>query len=78
MIYEGYLDLKTREKSDYNKVKYGVERVVNYANISSENFCFPQGLIKSIEPICYKDAILDNNWIDAMNAEIEALNMNHT
>ncbi|GKB53758.1 putative RNA-directed DNA polymerase, partial [Tanacetum coccineum] len=33
---------------------------------------------KSVEPICYEEAILDSNWIDGMNAEIEALNENHT
>ncbi|GKD79795.1 hypothetical protein Tco_1342416, partial [Tanacetum coccineum] len=35
---------------------------------------FASSLNKSIEPTCYKDAILDSNWIDAMNVEIEALN----
>ncbi|GJV45376.1 ribonuclease H-like domain-containing protein [Tanacetum coccineum] len=60
------------------KIKFDVERVVNYANLSHENFCFISGLNKSIEPTCYNDVILDNNWIDAMHAEIEALNKNHT
>nr|GEU47413.1 hypothetical protein [Tanacetum cinerariifolium] len=60
------------------KVKYGVEKVVNYANLNHESFCFASGLNKSIEPTCYEEAILDNNWIDAMNTEIEALNKNHT
>nr|GEU84651.1 hypothetical protein [Tanacetum cinerariifolium] len=53
------------------KIKYGVQRVVNYANLNADNFYFA-------EPSCYDDAILDNNWIDAMNAEIEALNKNYT
>ncbi|GKC32899.1 ribonuclease H-like domain-containing protein, partial [Tanacetum coccineum] len=60
------------------KVKYGVERVVNYANLNHDNYCFASALNKSVEPTCYKEAILDSNWIDAMNAEIEALNENHT
>ncbi|GKE12183.1 hypothetical protein Tco_1415734, partial [Tanacetum coccineum] len=60
------------------KVKYGVEKVVSYANLNHENFCFASDLNKSIEPICYEDVILDNNWIDAMNAEIKALNKNKT
>ncbi|GKF03138.1 ribonuclease H-like domain-containing protein, partial [Tanacetum coccineum] len=60
------------------KVKYGVERVVNYANLNHDNYCFISALNKSIEPTCYEEAILDSNWIDAMNAEIEALNENHT
>ncbi|GKA31657.1 ribonuclease H-like domain-containing protein [Tanacetum coccineum] len=33
---------------------------------------------KSVESTCYEKAILDRNWIDAMDAEIEALNENHT
>ncbi|GJR68574.1 ribonuclease H-like domain-containing protein [Tanacetum coccineum] len=53
----------------------GVERVVNYVNISHENFCFASSLNKSVEPTCYNDvihdAILDNNWIDVMNAELK-------
>ncbi|GJS78106.1 NB-ARC domains-containing protein [Tanacetum coccineum] len=60
------------------KVKYGVERVVSYANLNHENSCFASSLNKSIEPTCYEEAVLDSNWIDAMNAEIEALNENHT
>nr|GEY26131.1 ribonuclease H-like domain-containing protein [Tanacetum cinerariifolium] len=60
------------------KVKFGVKKVVSYANLNHENYCFAFSLDKSIEPTCYEEAILDNNWIDAMNAEIEALNKNHT
>nr|GEU94006.1 ribonuclease H-like domain-containing protein [Tanacetum cinerariifolium] len=60
------------------KVKYGVKKVVSYANLNHENFCFTSGLNKSVEPTCYEEAILDNNWIDGMNAEIEALNKNNT
>ncbi|GJU30365.1 hypothetical protein Tco_1173954, partial [Tanacetum coccineum] len=51
------------------KVKYGIERVVNYTNLNSENFYFASSLNESIEHTCDKDVILDNNWIDAMNVE---------
>ncbi|GKC76681.1 putative RNA-directed DNA polymerase [Tanacetum coccineum] len=60
------------------KVKYGVERVVNYANLKLDSFCFATALNKSIEPTCYEDVVLDSNWIDAMNSKIEALNENQT
>nr|GEY78320.1 putative ribonuclease H-like domain-containing protein [Tanacetum cinerariifolium] len=43
------------------KVKYGVQKVVNYANLNHENFYFASGLNKSIESTCYDEAILDNN-----------------
>nr|GEW23089.1 putative reverse transcriptase, RNA-dependent DNA polymerase, Gag-polypeptide of LTR copia-type [Tanacetum cinerariifolium] len=60
------------------KVKYGVERVVNYVNLNHDNYCFSSALNKSVKPTCYEEAILASNWIDAMNAEINALNENHT
>ncbi|GJZ62781.1 hypothetical protein Tco_0619202 [Tanacetum coccineum] len=34
------------------KVKYGVERVVNYANLNHDNYCFVSALNKSVEPTC--------------------------
>nr|GEY79544.1 hypothetical protein [Tanacetum cinerariifolium] len=60
------------------KVKYGLERVFNYSNPSKDNFCFTSNLNKSIEPKTYQEAILENNWINAMNNEMEALNRNKT
>ncbi|GKF59084.1 hypothetical protein Tco_0175870, partial [Tanacetum coccineum] len=36
------------------KVKYGVEKVVNYSNLSVDNYRFTSSLNKSIEPTCYK------------------------
>nr|GEU81459.1 hypothetical protein [Tanacetum cinerariifolium] len=35
------------------KVKYSVERVVNYANLNHANYCFIFALNKSIKPTCY-------------------------
>ncbi|GJX23597.1 hypothetical protein Tco_0228042 [Tanacetum coccineum] len=43
------------------KVKYKVERVVNYANLNHDNYCFVSALNKSVEPTCYEDAILYSN-----------------
>ncbi|GJR49148.1 hypothetical protein Tco_1317251 [Tanacetum coccineum] len=45
-------------------------------SMDETNNTHPEGT--SVKPTCYKEAILDINWIDAMNAEIEALNENHT
>ncbi|GJZ06792.1 ribonuclease H-like domain-containing protein [Tanacetum coccineum] len=42
------------------KVKYGVEKVVNYAYLNLDNYCFISALNKSIEPNCYEEAILDS------------------
>ncbi|GJS98442.1 hypothetical protein Tco_0819612 [Tanacetum coccineum] len=70
--------LRDHKSSKIGKVKYGVEKVVGSANVNHESFCFASGLNKSVEPTCYEEDILDNNWIDAMNAKIEALNKNDT
>ncbi|GJS72943.1 protein kinase-like domain, concanavalin A-like lectin/glucanase domain protein [Tanacetum coccineum] len=40
-----------------------------YATILNNQDKFSSSLNKSIEPTCYNDVILDNNWIDAMNAD---------
>ncbi|GJY30251.1 ribonuclease H-like domain-containing protein [Tanacetum coccineum] len=67
--------------SDYvlNKnVKYGIEKVVNYSELSIKNFVFTISLNKIHEPFTYVEAIKDSRWVDAMNQEIEALNRNKT
>nr|GEY64501.1 hypothetical protein [Tanacetum cinerariifolium] len=43
------------------KVKYGVERVVNYANLNNDNYCFVSALNKSVEPTFYEEVNLDSN-----------------
>ncbi|XP_076951542.1 uncharacterized protein LOC143624935 [Bidens hawaiensis] len=60
------------------KVKYGLEKVLNYSNLSKENFCLVSILNKSFEPKHYRDAINDNSWIVAMNEEMSALHRNNT
>ncbi|GJT55808.1 ribonuclease H-like domain-containing protein [Tanacetum coccineum] len=62
----------------HGKVKYGIEKVVNYVNLDLDSLCFASSLNRSVEPSCYEHVILDNNWIDAMNYKIEDLNKNHT
>ncbi|KAK9062368.1 hypothetical protein SSX86_019554 [Deinandra increscens subsp. villosa] len=60
------------------KVKYGLERVVNYSRLSTENRCFMSALNKSVEPETYSEASMDPNWVRAMNEEMEALFRNNT
>ncbi|KAJ0940684.1 putative RNA-directed DNA polymerase [Helianthus annuus] len=60
------------------KVKYGIEKFVNYSKLSIENKCFATCLNKSIEPRSFNEAVKDPNWVTAMNDEIEALNRNGT
>ncbi|GJV85199.1 ribonuclease H-like domain-containing protein [Tanacetum coccineum] len=58
--------------------KYGIEKHVNYSKLSGNNMCFASNLNKSSEPNSFKEAVLDKNWIDAMNNEMEALFRNKT
>nr|GEY17453.1 putative reverse transcriptase, RNA-dependent DNA polymerase, Gag-polypeptide of LTR copia-type [Tanacetum cinerariifolium] len=58
------------------KVKYGINIVVNYSNLSVENFSFITSLNKSVEPRNFKEAMLDPKWVEAINTKIEALNRN--
>ncbi|KAK1429347.1 hypothetical protein QVD17_11555 [Tagetes erecta] len=60
------------------KVKYGIEKVVNYSNLSPENYCFVSNLNKSALPKNFKEASNDPNWVNAMNLEMEALLKNNT
>ncbi|KAJ0590617.1 putative RNA-directed DNA polymerase [Helianthus annuus] len=60
------------------KVRYGLEKVVNYSNLSIENQCFATILNKTVEPQSFKEAVSDVNWVNAMNEEMEALNRNNT
>ncbi|GKB29612.1 ribonuclease H-like domain-containing protein [Tanacetum coccineum] len=58
--------------------KYGIEKHVNYSKLSPVNMCFTSNLNKSSKPKSLQEAMLDNNWIKAMNNEMEALLKNKT
>ncbi|GKD40542.1 putative RNA-directed DNA polymerase, partial [Tanacetum coccineum] len=60
------------------KVKYGLNRYVNYAKLNAENYSFKTNLNKTIEPKTYKEASTDSKWVEAMNLEMEALYRNGT
>ncbi|XP_024974698.1 uncharacterized protein LOC112512787 [Cynara cardunculus var. scolymus] len=59
------------------KVKYGLEKLVNYSCLSSANLCFVSSLNKSVEPKNFREACTDINGINAMNDEMEALHRNN-
>ncbi|GJT01388.1 ribonuclease H-like domain-containing protein [Tanacetum coccineum] len=59
-----------------SNVKYGLEKFVCYSKLSSVNYCFSTVLNKSVEPKSYIEACNDENWINAMNLEMEALHRN--
>nr|GEY98360.1 putative reverse transcriptase, RNA-dependent DNA polymerase, Gag-polypeptide of LTR copia-type [Tanacetum cinerariifolium] len=71
-------------RSKYNdfvlnkNVKYGIDEVINYANMSLDNYVFTTSLNKIHESTTYLEAVKDSRWVDAMNQEMEALNRNRT
>ncbi|GJW97593.1 putative RNA-directed DNA polymerase, partial [Tanacetum coccineum] len=60
------------------KVKYSIDKHVNYSNLSVEKFNFSTSMNKTIEPKTFDEASKDIRWIEAMNLEMEALNRNGT
>ncbi|XP_071695376.1 uncharacterized protein [Rutidosis leptorrhynchoides] len=61
-----------------NNVKYNINDYLNYSKLGSENYCFVTSLTKGHEPKSFKEACIDQNWVNAMNDEMEALNRNNT
>ncbi|GJV05610.1 hypothetical protein Tco_1343266 [Tanacetum coccineum] len=60
------------------KVKYNIDRQVNYSKLSIDNYNFSTNLNKISEPQTYEEAASDIRWVEAMNQEMEALNRNGT
>ncbi|GJT76697.1 ribonuclease H-like domain-containing protein, partial [Tanacetum coccineum] len=42
-----------------SKLKYGIEKHVNYSKLNTANYCFATTLNKSVEPTTYYDAVKD-------------------
>nr|GEU62612.1 putative reverse transcriptase, RNA-dependent DNA polymerase, Gag-polypeptide of LTR copia-type [Tanacetum cinerariifolium] len=58
--------------------KYGIEKHVSYSNLSTMNFCFATNLYKSTKLKTYLKDFQDQNWVEVMNSELEALFGNNT
>nr|GEY93427.1 putative reverse transcriptase, RNA-dependent DNA polymerase, Gag-polypeptide of LTR copia-type [Tanacetum cinerariifolium] len=61
-----------------SKVKYCLEKYINYSNLSKENFCFASVLNKSIKPKSFLEASKHQPWVDAMSSAMDALYWNNT
>ncbi|GJX62715.1 ribonuclease H-like domain-containing protein [Tanacetum coccineum] len=59
-------------------VKYSINKVVNYSNLSVDNFVLTTSINKIYESTTYLEVVKDSRWIEAMNQEMEALNRNNT
>ncbi|GJT65299.1 ribonuclease H-like domain-containing protein [Tanacetum coccineum] len=55
------------------KVKYSIDKQVNYSNLSLENYNFSTSLNKIIEPKTFDEASKYIRWVEAMNLEMDAL-----
>ncbi|GKA27203.1 putative RNA-directed DNA polymerase [Tanacetum coccineum] len=60
------------------KMQVCSQNICESEKLSSVNYYFSTTLNKSIEPNSYYEASKDDNWITAMNKEIEALHRNNT
>ncbi|GKE35556.1 ribonuclease H-like domain-containing protein [Tanacetum coccineum] len=61
-----------------SKVKYGLEKYVNYSYLSKGIYCFATMLKQVVEPKTYLEVSQHKHWVDAMNAEMDALYRNNT
>ncbi|GKC02205.1 ribonuclease H-like domain-containing protein [Tanacetum coccineum] len=61
-----------------SKIKYGLEKYVNYSYLSKGNYCFATMLNKGVEPKTYLEVSQHKHWVDAINAEMNALYRNNT
>ncbi|GJT57055.1 ribonuclease H-like domain-containing protein [Tanacetum coccineum] len=61
-----------------SKLKYGIEKHVNYSKLNAANYCFATTLNKYVEPTTSYDAVKDVKWVEAINNEIVALVRNNT
>ncbi|GJQ96141.1 hypothetical protein Tco_0007280 [Tanacetum coccineum] len=61
-----------------SKVKYGLEKYVNYSKLDAKNLCFVTQLNKNNKPKTSFEASKYSHWANAMNNEIDALLRNDT
>nr|GEU76752.1 putative reverse transcriptase, RNA-dependent DNA polymerase, Gag-polypeptide of LTR copia-type [Tanacetum cinerariifolium] len=85
IVYEepavGQTVRRSSKYQDYvldKNIKYSINKVVNYSNLSVDNFVFATSINKIHEPTTNQEAVKDSMWIEAMNQEIKALNRNNT
>ncbi|GKA01081.1 ribonuclease H-like domain-containing protein, partial [Tanacetum coccineum] len=61
-----------------SKVKFGLEKIVNYSKLSSENKCFVTELKENLEAKSFWQACKDQHWIEAIKNEMDVLYRNDT
>ncbi|GJY62332.1 ribonuclease H-like domain-containing protein [Tanacetum coccineum] len=66
------------ESESDDTVRYGLDKFANHTWLSIENCRFIANINMSFEPKSYEEVVLDKNWVQAMNDEIEALYENNS
>jgi hypothetical protein len=62
----------------YHATPYPIQEVVRYDKVSSKFYSFLTHIERGFVPNTFGEAKLDNNWVNAMNEELEALKRNQT
>ena len=57
---------------------YPLSSVLSYSKLSPSYHNVTLSITQSVEPRSYNEASKDNVWVEAMNAEIKALELNNT
>ncbi|XP_015161272.1 uncharacterized protein [Solanum tuberosum] len=70
--------LKDFVSLNINKGPYSLDKYVSYSSINPTYQTYLAKMSSVIEPQSYKEAVSDPRWTEAMNAEIKALQDNHT
>jgi hypothetical protein len=59
-------------------IPYDISSVLSYNNLSSNQKIFSLSVSAIVEPKSYKQAIQSEEWLEAMDNEIKALELNNT
>ena len=70
--------ISTLSEQPSSKCAHPMQQVISYSHLPTSDYKFVMSLFSEIEPSTYKEAVQNPCWIEAMKAEIGALNLNRT
>lgn len=77
--WDDYVVHTSTHKSTVNyAVKYPITNFLSTQSFSHDHAAFLTKLVQHKEPTSFAQAVLDPNWVDAMNKELDALVANRT
>ncbi|XP_019253799.1 PREDICTED: uncharacterized protein LOC109232482 [Nicotiana attenuata] len=62
----------------HKSVPYSMTNYISYDGVSPKYQCYLAAFSSIVEPTTFEKAVKDPRWVDAMQAEITALESNHT